>query len=321
MEFSAEQLKLKRRLDAIISSQETDEVNRLRDNLLEKGVECAILVPLFELFMDFDPIADVKYERKAADSTNHYLDFLLDDKVVVEAKKFGLAFTKEIVEQITKYIALNDDINYGILTNGWEYAFFVQRHFMEKRFNDGERLQGHQKDVFPAMSISIDDEYFYDVISLFKKSVYESTFLSVAKCVYRELVKTQGKYPTITGAGKVDAFMKKRIEESVDFKPGEFHSDIQKQKRSPGDMVLYEAKGVRIPAVIKGDGKLIVKQGTAEITDFQQVMQDQTFLPMIDLIRGEWSESDTEYDSRSDIIKQATGMQKPHASKFPFKFV
>jgi len=62
----------------------------------------------------------------------------------------------------------------------------------------------------------------------------------------------------------------------------------------------------KIPAVIKGDGKLIVKQGTAEI---------------IDLLRGEWSESDTGYNSRLDIIKQATGMQKPHSKKIPFQFV
>jgi hypothetical protein len=153
------ELAFKQRLKRILEDQEASEPS-IPPRLQEKGVECTILMPMFEYFLGYDPINDIQYEVTSSNVYRQRFDFLLDHRFVVESKALNSPITNDEVKQISKYIAQNDEINYGMLTNGLEYVFLVQRSFIEKVANSGGAIVGASRPVYNVLTVSASDDKF-----------------------------------------------------------------------------------------------------------------------------------------------------------------
>jgi len=99
---------------AYVKSELGNENSTLVNRLSEKGVECTILVPIFEYIFGFDIVKDVNFEYTSNKRYERF-DFLIDGKFIVEAKKLNEQFSVKLTKQLEKYIAHHDEVNYGLL--------------------------------------------------------------------------------------------------------------------------------------------------------------------------------------------------------------
>lgn len=311
-----EEMAFKQRLKRILEDQENNDPS-IPSRLQEKGVECTILVPMFEFFLGFDPVDDIRYEQTSSNVYHQRFDFLLDDRFVVESKALNYPLTKKEVEQISRYIAQNDEISYGMLSNGLEYVFLIQKSFIEKVANAGEAIVGATRPVYNVLTISATDNRFFEIISLFSRSSYDQVFEAIAKYAFRLLVPKRGQMPAIAEDRELDEHIKNLIEQKMDFKQGYYLNQIRSGKYKPGQILTYEDKYISINIEIQGDGTVKLPKGGIQVKDVNAILADGEFKPLITILT-EWYDSDQHFDDPRDIFRKATGKQKV-PSKYKFQ--
>ena len=301
-----------------VKKELVDENSTLVSRLSEKGVECTILVPIFEHLFGFDIIKDVNFEYTSNKRYERF-DFLIDGKFIVEAKKLNEQFSVKLTKQLEKYIAHHDAINYGLLSNGCDFAFFIQKSFI-KQFLPPEKTFkiAFNKEVFHVFTVSIFDEQFYDILELFKKDNYHDSFSRLAK--YALSVINQKRATKIVDDKALNTWLQKRIAETMDVKHGALLEEIQNGYLTAGDQLQFEDEALQIKVEVQNDGRVLLKKGGAVIKDMIKTM-DTGFNPLIDLIRGEWRKNSTIFNSTDEIIKMATGKERIRRNFYKFKRV
>jgi hypothetical protein len=279
----------RQRIKSIIADQANDPPI-LPDRLKEKGVEYTILVPLFENLLGYDPVDDIEYELSSRKVHGQRFDFLLDGKFVVESKALNTPLTGNIVKQVSDYIFFNDDINYGMVSNGLEFVFLIQRSFIEKVGNAGEPIVGATQNVYNVLTLAADDERFFDIIMLFSKTSYDEAFRAIAKYAFRQLVPTKGPTTPIVPDRAIDQYVKGLIEEKMDFKRGFYLNRIRAGELIAGQKLRYADKYVTITVTLQPDGTLGLPRGAVEV-DANAILKDGEFKPLIGLIT-EWHDAD-----------------------------
>lgn len=297
-------LAFKQRLKKILEDQENIKPS-IPPILQEKGVECTILVPMFEYLLGYDPVDDIQYEVTSSMVFHQRFDFLLDHCFVVESKALNTPITKKEVKQISEYIAQNEEINYGMLSNGLEYVFLVQKSFIEKVANSGENIIGATRPVYNVLTVSANDEKFFEIMSLFSKSSYDEIFTSIAKYVFRLLVPKKGPMPSITKERDIDEYIKNLIEQKMDFKKGYYLDKIRSGEFLPGQKLTYEDKYISISVELQSDGTVKLPQKGIYIKDTNAILADGEFKPLIVLLT-EWYDSDQFFEDPKDIFRRAT---------------
>jgi hypothetical protein len=303
------------RLNVILADQANDPPE-LPDRLNEKGVECSILIPLFENILGYDPVDDIEYEVTSKKVHGQRFDFLLDGRFVVESKALNTPLTGKVVKQIADYIAQNDDINYGMLTNGIEYVFLIQRAFIERVANDNDPIVGATQIVYNVLTLSADDQHFADIIPLFSKTSYDEAFKAIARYAFRQLVPTKGPTTKIVVDKELDKYVKSLIEEKMDFKRGYYLGRIRSGELASGQQLIYQDKYVSIAVVLQPDGTVRLPKASV-IADVNAMLADQEFLALVPLLT-EWHGADQVFEDPRDIFKLATGKQKI-SSKYCFE--
>ncbi|MBL7067416.1 MAG: hypothetical protein ISS29_06105 [Candidatus Marinimicrobia bacterium] len=288
--------------------------NEIISRLQEKGVECSILIPLFEIELGFDTLKDIQYEYTSNKRFDRF-DFLLDGRIICEAKKLNSPLHK-LHNQIQEYIFGHNDINYGILSNGTEYTFLVQKSFIKEFLLPEERFQiTFDKKVFHLLTISVFDQYFYEIIKLFSKDQYHQTFSNIAKFALTRINKT--KITKICDDKILNSLIQKKVTDTINIQHGKYLKDIQEGKIFPGDKLSYEDEFVKINLTVEKDGRVKLEKGSAIIKNMMQVMNNE-FSPMIDLVRGEWRDFDQIFIEPSDAIRAAIE-RKRLSKKYEFK--
>lgn len=288
-----------------------------RNRLSEKGVECAILMPLLEHVLDFDPLDDIEYEITSREKFGQRFDFLLDSRFIIEAKSPSSLLDSKTLQQSVEYISGNQDINYGVFTNGWSYIFLIQRTFIEKIANNGNELIGLPKQVYEVLKLDLNDPNFMDIFTLFSKTSYDETFRSIARYVYRMFVPTKGPMPVIVSDKILDEYIKKLISEKINFKKGYYLRDIQKGKVNPGDRFAYDDGNVRIEIVVQADGRVLLPKEGVKIKDLQKLVDNGEFPKLIEKFRS-WYTEDQKYDDPKQILWEATGKHHLVGKKYKF---
>lgn len=293
-----------------------DENSTLVSRLSEKGVECTILVPIFEHIFGFDIVKDVNFEYTSNKRYERF-DFLIDGKFIVEAKKMNEQFSVKLTKQLEKYIAHHDEINYGLLSNGCDFAFFIQKSFI-KQFLPPEKTFkiSFNKEVFHVFTVSIFDEEFYDILELFKKGTYHESFGRLAK--FALSVINQKRATKIVDDKALNSWLQKRITETMDVKHGALLEEIQNGYLTSGDKLRFGDDAIELTIEVQNDGRVLLKKGGAVIKDMIKAM-DTGFNPLIDLIRGEWRKNSTIFNSTDEIIKMATGKERIKRNFYKFK--
>ncbi|WP_020614744.1 hypothetical protein [Sediminispirochaeta bajacaliforniensis] len=292
-----------------------DQQDSIIATLQEKGVECAILTPLFETLLGFDALRDIKYEYTSNKKFNRF-DFLIDNRFIVEAKRLNSPLTS-LHKQISEYIEYHDDIPYGMLSNGSEYAFFIQKSFIKEFLGPEEKLKiNFKKNVFHVLSISIFDVYFLEVIKLFSKDQYHQYFSNIAKYALTRINNSRGT--KICDDKEMNQYLQEKISETMDIRPGAYLKDIQDGKLKTGDTLVYEDECVKIPVTIENDGRVKLKKATVIVKDMMKII-DNEFSPLIDLVRTDWKNEDVVFNDTAEIIKIATGRERLRKGKYEFK--
>ncbi|MEM6631910.1 MAG: hypothetical protein AAF694_19695 [Bacteroidota bacterium] len=305
---------LKERIEFIkseLSKEETDMISRLS----EKGVECTILVPIFESVLGFDPVKDINYEYTSNKRYERF-DFLIDGKFIVEAKKLNEQFSVKLTKQLEKYIAHHDEINYGILSNGCDFAVFIQKSFI-KNFLPPERTFkiSFNKEVFHVFTVSIFDNQFYQIMELFSKDCYHDTFSKLAK--FSMSVINQQRSTKIVDDKELNVWLQEKITKTMDVQHGALLEEIQNGYLAVGDILTYKDEAIEIEVVVQNDGRVTLNRGAAIVKDMLLAME-KGFNPMIDLVRGEWRKNDIIFNHTDEIIKMASGKERLRRNMYKF---
>jgi hypothetical protein len=304
------------RLDNIkdIMNNESKQSNMI-SSLQEKGVECAILTPLFETLLGFDALKDIQYEHTSNKKFNRF-DFLIEGRFIVEAKRLNSPLSS-IYSQISSYISGHDEISYGMLSNGTEYAFFIQKDFIREFLGPEEKLKiDFKKNVFHIFTISINDQNFVDIIKLFSKDQYHQIFSNMARFALTRI--NSSRATKICDDKDLNTYLQDLISEAMDIKPGIYMKDISSKDVFVGDCMVYEDDCVKIPVYIEKDGRVRLKKETIQVKDMMKVMENE-FAPLIDLVRNEWKSDDSIFNEPSDLIKIATGRERLPKGKYQFR--
>lgn len=295
------------RLNKLLEDQ-NDNNRNYSSRLQEKGVEYAIVLPLLENVLDYDPLEDIKYEFSSEHVYDQRFDFLLDDRIVLETKALGNPLTKDVIDQITRYISKNDEISYGILTNGLIYDFFVQRTYIQNVANKGQDIIGAKKNVYNVLTLEAGDERFFEVVRLFSKSSYQATFEAISKYVFKQIVPTPGKDPIIVSDKKLNEYIKENIRSTLDFKKGYYLDQIRKGELEPDTKLCYKDDFIGIEAHVQSDGTILIPKGSVKV-DANKIMEDGTFRPLLNNLQ-KWFDQDRIFYDPKDIFREASGKQK-----------
>lgn len=207
-----------------LATEKPEDLEARKASLHEKGVECAVIVPLLEVILDFDALSDVTYEQSSVSHHGQRFDFLIDGKLLVEAKDLG-ANLDEHFKQVTTYIQKNTDINYGILTNGIEFQIWVERSFIEAV---GNTQLPHTAKVAKVFELSLQNDsvqFILDVFSLLAKGIYEQTFGTVANVAAYYASGSRGRPPVLHNDKTIDEELRNRIRDAVVIQKGVFYED------------------------------------------------------------------------------------------------
>lgn len=284
-------------------------------NLNEKGVECAILIPLIEHIWGFDAMLDVKYEY-TSDKRFERFDFLVDNRFVIEAKKLNASLNEAIISQIEKYIKNHEFIKYGMLSNGSDYVFFLKKDFIKDFLGPEEKFRvEYDNSIFKTLSLSIDDPKFFDIMSVFNKNTYHETFKMMAKYVLTLINKTRGT--KIVDDKDLNQLIQEKIAEAINVKEGILLKDIQAGKYKIGQIITFENEDLSIPLSVMNDGRVKLIKNTVKVKDMNNV-DNSEFKPIIDLVRNEWKTNDVLFDDIKDVIRVATNKQRLYGT-YEFK--
>jgi len=306
--------RLRERIDYVKSELQKEQTD-LISTLSEKGVECTVLVPIFETMLGFDIVKDINYEYTSNKRYERF-DFLIDGRFIVEAKRLNEQFSVKLEKQIEKYIAHHDEINYGLLSNGCDFAFFIQKSFI-KGFLPPERTFkiSFPREVFHVFTVSIFDDQFYDILNLFRKDCYHDTFSKMAR--FALSVINQKRATKIVDDKELNSWLQGRIEKTMNVQHGALLDEIHNGYLAAGDKLTFDDGAVSIVVTVRNDGRVMLEKGAAVIKDLMQAL-DNGFDPLLDLVRSEWRKNDVIFNNTDEIIKMATGKERLRKNMYKF---
>ena len=298
--------KLRQRLDEIIDDVNSDDP-KLEKRLKEKGIEYSVIMPIVEVLLGYDALHDIQYELNSTERNDERFDFLLDNCFLIEAKRLSTTLN-DINKQIEDYILHNKNINYGMLSNGYEFIFFIQKTFIKSFLTGNQKLKVPiKKDVLPVFSINISNENFFDIMKLFSKDSYKTIFERIAKYIIS--IYDKGKVHKITGDNDINTYIKELIDKTINIQPGDYLNDINNGIYNSGDKLFWEMENLSITVEIMHDGRVKLNKGYAIIKNMNELLKTE-FAPTVDLVTKDWLNRDEIFNNTSDLIKKAMGGRK-----------
>jgi len=244
--------------------------------LKEKGVEYCIVLPLFEAVLEFDAIRDISMELGSQTYSDQRFDFVVKPSdsehysLLVEAKALSEESLKKHQEQIKLYMKSNQEYPWGILTNGYQWQFFLSKKYMEVKFNDGKPVkQMSSKDsVINVLNIDIHSEHFIELMKGMKYGSTSDFWYRIAKYAYMTMVGGKGNRPTVHGNRAINELMISQIREAVEIKSGEYLPAIESGAVNAVSKVVCKNDYLTIEFELDRGGRLILHPGKANTSDF-----------------------------------------------------
>ena len=313
---------LRQRLEdvKVLSLNQDEEQVQLRTALHEKGVECSIIVPLLEVLLDFDSLRDIRYEQSSETHHVQRYDFLVRGEFLIEAKELG-SNLDDHYRQVMKYIGDNDNINYGILTNGVDFQIWLQKSFIEGIA--GCQLP-HTPKVAKVLEVSLltdETQFVLDALALFSKEHYVNSFRNIASITGYYASGSRGRPAILHNDRQMDEILRFRIRDAVVIQKGVYYDDIDSGALSAGDKLSFENSCINITVEVTKTGTVMLRNDGANIHNMVQAIKDG-WGAMIPLIADKWSVSDTEFTDPLEIIKLALNKQRLYGKdNYVFKHV
>jgi len=204
---------------------------------------------------------------------------------------------------------VNDNINYGILTNGIDFEFWVQKSFIEK-VGDTQLL--HTDTVAKLFELSLEDDtvpFLIDVFLLFTKTRYEETFKTIASVAAYYASGSRGRPAVVHTDRDIDEELRKRIRNNVVVQKGVYYEEIVAGNLAAGDKLRFKNDVVEITVELTPTGTVVLRKTGANVIDMMAALKDG-WSHIIPLISERWSKSDTEFQDPVEIIKLALNKQR-----------
>jgi hypothetical protein len=99
------------------------KINKINGDISENQTLISTILPLFQV-LDWDIFNEERVLFEDTTSTKKRVDATFvgrDRRFIIEAKRFSRRLSMKDFEQLTVYINSDESINFGLLTNGWEY--------------------------------------------------------------------------------------------------------------------------------------------------------------------------------------------------------
>ena len=301
-----------------LMNRNADAYSQLEDRLLEKGVEYTLVMPMVEVVMGFDPLQDICYEMASEEMNNQRFDFLIDQKLLIEAKRLGAVLDEgNIQEQIRKYIRKNQGIDYGILTNGVDWEFWLHQDYIARASGATITLPGSRKTV-KALEVGLSDfngDQMISVFSAISRDNYETFFRQLAKVVARIMTGGKGKIPKLHDEISLNKALRQRVEELVAIKKGAYYDALQNKKIFPGDRLCFEGEGIKLTVEVTDVGSVSVVVDQTNILDYREAMSKKNKWKRFPEMLSKWESGEgVEYMSPLDILKEAKDRQRINKS-------
>jgi hypothetical protein len=292
----------------------------LSERLHEKGVECSIIVPIVEVVLDFDALEHVDYEKFSVTKYGQRFDFVLDGCFLIEAKPLD-ANLHDHYEQIDRYLKGNEEILYGILTNGVVYQVWIKKGLLEE---SGKCSLSHTRDVVKVLEMSLREDSpqkILEVLSLFKRDNYRNSFAQIAAIARKYVLGGSGRIPIVGDDRILGEELRARIKSAVIIEKGVYYDDVVNGRMSIGDRLCYKNHCVEIVVEVTETGGVWLRKGDANVTNLKAAM-DEDWAPILKMIQETWSKDDTPYLDPLEIIKKARGKDKLyHKEQYRFEAI
>ena len=312
-----------KRLEECVNDQ-GEKLATLDKKWREKGVECAIIIPLIEIIMEFDFFNQVEFELSSTDFNNQRMDFVLDGKFIIEAKRLCEDIRSHI-PQIDRYMK-SDSVKFAILTNGIQFMVFIKvDHISEILYKLGARenikdcknylrergIDGNYIKVLDINYIDIEIDYFLSIFSSFSPHLYKETFDKISRYILAYYSIYGKKNLKLHTEIKIDKLLKKKIEESIPYiSKGYYHN---KEGFNVGDVLVfdeYEDEGVKIFVRINKDWGVDVMLERCDYNPIKASRKAAKYRKVIDVFKGWVAQNDISYVNPAEIIKEIKGNTK-----------
>ncbi len=246
--------------------------------------------------------------------------------LLVEVKRQTESINDHL-KQAIGYIAENNEIDYGFLTNGWEYAFLIQRDFIQRIANVGlpiDELPQNTK-VLHAFSISIDEkissdnegtsEDFLKAIRMFSKDSYEDSFKQLANNILQCIQKKRGAKYILHHNRVINAYLQKKVSDKHEEKKGTLYPRIGSGEYSENDILYFEDELIRFEVLLTAKGKVVLEPASIDVKNNHTLMASPKYPNLLSKINEGWNAEKKEFEDYKDIFRTITERPYVQASK------
>lgn len=249
-----------------------EEYVSLGKRLKEKGTEYTIVFPIFETLLELDPLKHIHFEYSSDDYNNQRFDLAIDSKsnkqLLVEVKSLEKQITNKDKEQLGSYLDANYKCPWGILTNGFEWWFYICTDYITTVANEGEQLTQNNDNVLNLMKLNINDEHFFEFMKNFKFDNLDEIWKKIANYCLKIIESRGGKHPKIhDGHKEIDEYVKDKIRDKLEIQKGEYFDLLREGKLKEGDIVTCINDFLKVEFKLDSTGKLNLING--EIKDYK----------------------------------------------------
>lgn len=291
-----------------------------KNSLKEEGIKAIFIIPILHEFLNFTNIDEYKFEDIQGDNQN-FADIVLRDNFLFETKRLNLLSDPnekaKAEKQLRRYIKKeNDNIHYGILTDGFLWELFVERKFIEKYANEGNKIaELDDEDVHLCLAFSIADQHFLNLIMMFHKDIYEENFKKIiSRAIVNRATNKPGRVAVRNLFSLIDNtdieqicgnYVQEQIDKYFRKEKGEFFDDIACGKMNADAKLKYEDEYLYIEVAVQKTGHIKVDPYKCRLNNEKLIEATQKMPTFLNLLTKTWPNSATDciYPSRIDLIK------------------
>lgn len=292
------------------------------DQWKEAGLKSVLIVPLFKNLLEYNPLVDMAFEAKLPSTGGDYLDILLQDSLVIEAKRFNLLSSdkkrKRARKEIRRYLAPDDNIFFGILTDGISWEFFMERRFIERYGHDGKKIPLIREEIPLCFSFKSFEDGFLDNMRIFHSKGFFRNMKFLAKCIANRALRKPGApawhnlFTTLENAQLQKICgdnLKTKIEDTFRYETGEYFEQIRSKEIRVGVKFQWEDKFLRLGVIVQPNGAVKVDLNSTFVKPENQHMVLKKYPNIIEKLFHTWvqNEEDCIYATRIELLRDITG--------------
>ena len=292
------------------------------DQWKEAGLKSVLVVPVLKSLLEYNPLLDMAFEAKLLSTGGEYLDILLQDSLVVEVKRFNLLSNdkkrKKARKEIRRYLTPDDNIFFGILTDGAEWEFFMERRFIERYGNDGQKIPLIRDEIPLCFTFNSFDDGFLDDMRIFHSKGFFRNMKFLAKCIAHRALRRPGApawhnlFSTLENAQRQKICgdnLRAKIEDTFRYETGEYFEQVNAKELRPGVKFQWEDDFLRLGIIVQSNGAVKIDLSNTFVKPEKQHGVLKPYPNIIEKLFNTWvqNEEDCIYGTRIELLRDITG--------------